>query len=209
MPLNTFLRFFAFTALCTGLWGTVAHAEKADKDKPMNIEADNMRHDENQKLTKFNGNVVAFKGTLVMRADRMEVQEDSQGQQIAKFWAAPKQRIFFRQKREGVDEYTEGEAETAIYDKQADQVTLIQRAEARILRGSEVANQVSGDKIVFNNTTEVMTVDGQPKGQAASGRGERVRAVLTPRKDLPALAPTATPTPALHSSPTLGESKKP
>lgn len=207
MPLNTFLRFFAFTALCTGLWGTAAHAEKADKDKPMNIEADNMRHDESQKLTKFNGNVVAFKGTLVMRADRMEVQEDSQGQQIAKFWAAPKQRIFFRQKREGVDEYTEGEAETAIYDKQADQVTLIQRAEARILRGSEVANQVSGEKIVFNNTTEVMTVDGQPKGQAASGRGERVRAVLTPRKEAAAPAPSATPT--LRSSPLLGESKKP
>ena len=207
MPLNTFLRFFAFTALCTGLWGTAAHAEKADKDKPMNIEADNMRHDESQKLTKFNGNVVALKGTLIMRAERMEVQEDSKGQQIAKFWAAPKQRIFFRQKREGVDEYTEGEAETAIYDKQADQVTLVQRAEARILRGSEVANLVTGEKIVFNNTTEVMTVDGQPKGQAASGRGERVRAVLTPRKEATAPAPSATPT--LRSSPLLGESKKP
>lgn len=207
MPLNTFLRFFAFAALWAGLISAPAHAEKADKDKPMNIEADNMRHDENQKLTKFNGKVVALKGTLVMRADRMEVQEDGKGQQIAKFWAAPKERIFFRQKREGVDEYTEGEADMAIYDKQADQVTLIQRAEARILRGTEVANQVTGDKIVFNNTTEVMTVDGQPKGQAAAGRGERVRAVLTPRKEASAPAPTATP--ALRSSPTLVEGKKP
>lgn len=207
MPLNTFLRFFAIAALWAGLISAPAHAEKADKDKPMNIEADNMRHDENQKLTKFNGKVVALKGTLVMRADRMEVQEDGKGQQIAKFWAAPKERIFFRQKREGVDEYTEGEADMAIYDKQADQVTLIQRAEARILRGTEVANQVTGDKIVFNNTTEVMTVDGQPKGQAAAGRGERVRAVLTPRKEASAPAPTATP--ALRSSPTLVEGKKP
>ena len=207
MPLNTFLRFFAFTALGVGLLNAPAHAEKADKDKPMNIEADNLRHDENQKLTKFSGKVVALKGTLVMRADRMEVQEDGKGQQIAKFWAAPKERIFFRQKREGVDEYTEGEADIAIYDKQADQVTLIQRAEARILRGTEVANQVTGDKIVFNNTTEVMTVDGQPKGQAAAGRGERVRAVLTPRKEASASAPTTTP--ALRSSPALVESKKP
>jgi lipopolysaccharide export system protein LptA len=207
MPLNTFLRLFAFAALWVGLLSAPAHAEKADKDKPMNIEADNMRHDESQKLTKFNGKVVALKGTLVMRADRMEVQEDGKGQQIAKFWAAPKERIFFRQKREGVDEYTEGEADMAIYDKQADQVTLIQRAEARILRGTEVANQVTGDKIVFNNTTEVMTVDGQPKGQAAAGRGERVRAVLTPRKEASAPAPTATP--VLRSSPTLVEGKKP
>ena len=207
MPLNTFLRFFAFAALWCGLLSAPVHAEKADKDKPMNIEADNMRHDETKRTTQFIGNVVAIKGTMVMRAARMEVQEDARGQQTAYFWAAPKERIFFRQKREGVNEYTEGEAESAIYDKQADVMTLMNRAEARILRGTEVANQVTGDKIVFNNTTEVMTVDGQPKGQAAAGRGERVRAVLTPRKEASAPAPTATP--ALRSSPTLVEGKKP
>ena len=208
MPCTTFLRFAAALALALSLPGGLAHAEKADKDKPMNIEADNMRHDESKKNTQFIGNVVAVKGTMVMRAARMEVQEDAQGQQIAYFWAAPKERIFFRQKREGVNEYTEGEAESAIYDKQADVMTLIQRAEARILRGNEVSNQVTGQKIVYNNTTEVMTVDGQTKGQAGNTRGERVRAVLTPRKDTatPA-APTASP--VLRASPELGESKKP
>jgi lipopolysaccharide export system protein LptA len=207
MPFKTFFHLIACAALSWGVCSAPVHAEKADKDKPMNIEADNMRHDENAKLTKFNGHVIALKGTLVIRADRMEVQEDGQGQQIARFWAAPQERVFFRQKREGVDEYTEGEAETAIYDKQADQMTLIQRAEARILRGTEVSNQVTGLKIVFNNTTEVMTVDGQPKGRAASGQGERVRAVLTPRKDAAPAVPAATP--ALRTSPSLGESKKP
>lgn len=207
MPSQFSLRLIAFSALSLSVLCTPAHAEKADKDKPMNIEADNMRHDENKKLTQFNGKVVALKGTLIMRADRMEVQEDGKGQQIATFWAAPKERIFFRQKREGVEEYTEGEAEIAIYDKQADQVSLIQRAEARILRGTEMANRVTGDKIVFNNTTEVMTVDGQPKGPTASGHSERVRAVLTPSKDKTTSAPGVTP--ALRSSPTLGESKKP
>ena len=207
MPFKTFLHLIACASLSWGLLSAPVHAEKADKDKPMNVEANNMRHDENLKLTQFNGNVIALKGTLVVRADRMEVQEDGQGQQIARFWAAPKERVFFRQKRDVADEYTEGEGETAVYDKQADQITLLQRAEARILRGTEVANRVTGDKIVFNNTTEVMTVDGQPKGQAASGRGERVRAVLTPNKDTPNTAPSATP--VLRSSPTLGESKKP
>lgn len=207
MPFKTFFHLIACAALSWGVCCAPVHAEKADKDKPMNIEADNMRHDENSKLTKFNGHVIALKGTLVVRADRMEVQEDSQGQQIARFWAAPKERVFFRQKREGVDEYTEGEAETAIYDKQADQITLIQRAEARILRGTEVSNQVTGLKIVFNNTTEVMTVDGQAKGQPGNNRGERVRAVLTPRKDASTPAPATAP--ALRTSPQLGESKKP
>jgi lipopolysaccharide export system protein LptA len=106
MPSQFSLRLIAFSALSLSVLCTPAHAEKADKDKPMNIEADNMRHDENKKLTQFNGKVVALKGTLIMRADRMEVQEDGKGQQIATFWAAPKERIFFRQKREGVEEYT-------------------------------------------------------------------------------------------------------
>lgn len=206
MPFKPFLRLFALLGLGLSLLGGPAHAEKADKDKPMNIEADNMRHDENKKTTQFVGNVVALKGTLVVRAARMEVQEDGKGQQIAYFWAAPNERIFFRQKRDGVDEYTEGESETAIYDKQSDVMTLIQRAEARILRGTEVSNQVTGQKIVFNNTTEVMTVDGQTQGQPGNSRGERVRAVLTPRKEASAPAP-ATNTPVLRSSPTLGESK--
>jgi lipopolysaccharide export system protein LptA len=207
MPFKTFHRFLAFLALALSLSGGLAYAEKADKDKPMNIEADNMRHDESKKTTQFIGNVVAVKGTMVMRAARMEVQEDGQGQQIAYFWAAPKERIFFRQKREAVDEYTEGESETAIYDKQADVMTLIQRAEARILRGTEVGNQVTGQKIVYNNTTEVMTVDGQTKGTTPSGRGERVRAVLIPRKEAASTPPTTTP--VLRTSPDLGESKKP
>lgn len=208
MPFKLFLRCIALLGLGLSLLGGPAHAEKADKDKPMNIEADNMRHDESKMTTQFVGNVVAVKGTLVVRAARMEVQEDGKGQQIAYFWAAPKERVFFRQKREGLNEYTEGESETAIYDKQTDQMTLLQRAEARILRGTEISNQVTGQKIVFNNNTEVMTVDGQAKGQPGNGRGERVRAVLTPRKD--AAAPTApVNTPVLRTSPELGESKKP
>ena len=202
------IKFFSLSiALFTALTVFSASAEKADRDKPMNIEADALKHDDQQQLTTFTGKVQMTKGSLVLKAHRMEVRQDNQGNQVAKLWSEAGERVFFRQKREGLDEYTEGEADMAIYDKQADQVTLIQRAEARILRGTEVANQMTGDKIVFNNTTEVMTVDGQPKGQAAAGRGERVRAVLTPRKEASAPAPTATP--VLRSSPTLVEGKKP
>ena len=188
-----------------------AWAEKADRDKPMLIEADAMRHDENKLLTHFTGRVVALKGTMVLRGARMEVQQNKQGQQIAHIWAAPNERVFFRQKREGFDEFTEGEGEMAIYDNQADVVTLMNRAEVRILRGTEVADQLNGQKIVFNNTTEVMTVDGLPKGaQATNGRDQRVRAVLTPRKTT--TAPNAAPVPvapALRIDPNPLESKKP
>jgi lipopolysaccharide export system protein LptA len=177
-----------------------ACAEKADRDKPMLIEADAMRHDENKLLTHFTGKVVATKGTMVLRGARMEVQQDKEGQQVAHVWAAPNERVFFRQKREGVDEFTEGEGEIAIYDSRADVVTLIQRAEVRILRGTVLADQINGQKIVFNNTTEVMTVDRPAPGtKATDPRDERVRAVLTPRKTSQTASPPvqAAPSPSL------------
>ena len=214
MPSIKTFRIIGLIALACGLLSLPAWAEKADRDKPMLIEADAMRHDENKLLTHFTGKVLAFKGTMVLRGDRMEVQQDQKGQQVAKIWAAPNERVFFRQKREGVDEFTEGEGEMAIYDSQADVVTLIERAEVRILRGNQVADQLNGQKIVFNNTTEVMTVDGLPKG--TPGRDQRVRAVLTPRKTSSATSPaatTATPSPptapVLRISPGSPESKKP
>jgi lipopolysaccharide export system protein LptA len=164
-------------ALCISLMAWPCFAEKADRDKPMQIEADSMRHDEAKLLTQFTGKVLATKGTLILRAARMEVQQDSQGRQVAKLWAAPNERVFFRQKREGLNEFTEGEAEEVTYDNQADIVTLMRRAEVRILRGTEVANQLQGHTILFNNTTEVVTVDGQPSQSAE----RRVRATLVPR----------------------------
>jgi len=182
---------------------TGAHAEKADRDKPMNIEADTLKHDDQQQLTTFMGKVQMTKGTLVLKAHRMEVKQDGQGNQVAKLWAEPGERIFFRQKREALEEFTEGEAETAVYNSQADTLTLSTRAELRLLRGYVVADRIQGQQIVVNNTTEVFTVDGKPN----SGSGnQRVKATITPRpktSDSP-----ATPSgPALKPSPRLGNDK--
>ncbi len=192
-------------ALCTSLLALPSQAEKADRDQPMQIEADSMRHDEARQLTQFTGKVLATKGTLVLRAARMEVQQDAKGSQVARLWAASNERVFFRQKREGVNEFTEGEAEQVTYDNQADIITLSQRAEVRILHGNQVADQLNGHTIVFNNTSEVMTVDGQ----AANGPGQRVRAILTPRNTASEPAANSPTVPALRSSPGLSPALKP
>lgn len=203
-PARTNRPILAFLALCASLLAWPCLAEKADRDKPMQIEADSMRHDEAKLLTQFTGKVVATKGTLVLRAARMEVQQDSQGRQVAKLWAAPSERVFFRQKREGLNEYTEGEAEEVTYDNQADVVTLTRRAEMRVLRGTEVANQLQGHSIVFNNITEVITVDGQPSQSAE----RRVRATLVPRAKTPDTAPPVM-APTLRTSPSMAPTQKP
>jgi lipopolysaccharide export system protein LptA len=58
---------------------------------------------------------------------------------------------------------------------------------------------------VFNNTTEVMTVDGQ----AANGPGQRVRAILSPRNAASAPAANSPTAPALRTSPGLSPTSKP
>jgi lipopolysaccharide export system protein LptA len=175
------LKFITLLFTLAAIAAQSAFAEKADRDKPMNVEADSLKHDDQQQLTTFTGKVVMTKGSLVMKAARMEVKQDKQGNQVAKFWADPGERIFFRQKREGLDEFTEGEAEAVVYNSQADTLTLTQRAELRLLRGQVVADRIQGQQILVNNTTEVFTVDGKSSLPGNTFGSQRVKATITPR----------------------------
>ena len=190
-------------ALGTGM----ASAEKADKNKPMNIESDALRYDDLQQISVFTGNVVLTKGTIVIRGARVDVKQDPEGYQFGVAFAEPGKRAFFRQKREGVDEYIEGEGETIEYDGKTDIVKFIKKAEMRRLRGATLADETTGDVIVYDNNTDVFTVDGgAPKG-TTGGRG-RVRTMLTPKQDKATAPATPERGPTLRVTPTLGEEAK-
>ena len=158
-----------------------ALAERADRDKPMNIEADALRYEDQQRLSTFTGNVVVTKGTIVMRGARLEVRQDADGHQNGIMFAAPGKRAFFRQKREGLNEFIEGEADTIQYDGKTDIVRFVKNAEMRRLVGTTLQDQVNGDVIVYNNNTEVYTVESAPHAAGTPANGGRVRAVLAPR----------------------------
>lgn len=199
-----------------------AHAEKADRNKPMNIEADALRHDDLKQTSVFTGRVVMTKGSIVLRGARLEVRQDAQGFQFGTVSAEPGQRAFFRQRRDvapgAPEEYIEGEGEVIEYDGRNDAVRFVRRAELRRLRGTAVSDEITGAVIVYNNLTDVFTVDGQkaPASSAAAGDtpapGGRVRAVLAPRDPPPGTAAPAkapeSPAPALRPSNTLGGGAK-
>jgi lipopolysaccharide export system protein LptA len=169
----------------------------------MHIEADALKHDESAQITTFTGRVMVTKGTLVLRSEKLEVQQDKEGKQVAKLWAAKGERAFFRQKREGLDEFTEGEAETVIYDSQADKITLTGRAELRIFRGQQLSDRLQGHLIVFDNTTEVFTVDGKTSTGSNSSGNQRIKATLTPRDSANEERKGNSLLPSLQSSPRL------
>ena len=179
------------TLICCLLLAAVlplsARAEKADRNKPMHIESDNMRYEDAQQITLFTGKVIGTKGTIVIRGGRLEVRQDNEGNQYGTVTGTLKERAFFRQKREGVDEFIEGEAETLVYNGKTDTVRFETNAVMRRYRGSTLADEVTGAVINYENTTEKFSVDGSASGATPGGR---VRAVLTPK---PENSPTKTP----------------
>ncbi len=206
------LTLCAALALCLA---PAAQAEKADRAKPMNIEADALRHDELQQVTVFTGHVVLTKGSIVLRGARLEVRQDADGYQQGVVTAESGQRAFFRQKRDtppgAPDEFVEGEAERIEYDGRADVVRLIRRGELRRYRAATLSDELTGARIVYNNATDVFTVEGgAPSAKGPAGaNGGRVRAVLAPREAASAAsAAPAAPAPALRPSNELGGGKR-
>ena len=205
---------FPYTLLLVALLqGGTALAERADRDKPMNVESDALRYDDAKQISVFTGKVVLSKGTMLVRGARMDVRQDNDGNQFGVVTAEPGKLAFFRQKRDtrgdAQDEFMEGEAELIEYDGKADIVTFTRRAILRRYVGATLNDEITGQVIVYNNTTSVMTVDGGPAAADGGARSGRVRAVLTPRNDDAVAAPKVpTPTAPLRKSQTLGGSKK-
>ena len=159
-----------------------AGAERADRNKPMNVEADALKYDDLQQTSVFTGKVVVSKGSILIRGGKMVVKQDPEGYQFGTVTAEAGKLAFFRQKRDGVDEYIEGEADTIEYDGKADRVKFIGRAEMRRLRGAVLADETSGSVITYENSNDQFTVDGAAStGAAPANPGGRVRATLAPR----------------------------
>ncbi len=211
-PLTPPFRRAAVLALAAALAAAPAFAEKADRFKPLNVEADQPgRIDLLNQHVVFNGNVVVTKGTMTIRAGRIEVRETPDGYHSAVALGAADKPATFRQKRDGVDEWIEGEAERLEYDGKTDTIRFVTNAAVRRLRGSTVADEIAGNVVSYDSIAEVFNVIG---GAAATptNPGGRVRAVLTPREGTAAAAEAAAaaasqPAPPLKLSPSLGSGK--
>jgi len=200
------LFFLLTTALALAPLADI-RAERADRSKPMNIEADALRHDEARQTSVFSGRVVLTKGTIVLRGARLEVRQDADGFQYGIMTAQPGERAFFRQKRDTAqgeaEEFLEGEGERIEYDSRTDTMRLVRRAELRRLRQEIPTDELAGALIVYNNLTDIFTVDGSAAASASSSnKTGRIRAVLSPKEPLP-LAKEEDSTASLRPSPTL------
>ncbi len=187
--------------------GHAAWAEKADRNKPMNIEADALRYDDLKQVSVFSGGVSLTKGSIHIRGAMLETRQDPQGAQFATVTGTADAPAFFRQKRDGVDEFIEGEGEVIEYDGRADTVKFIRKAQLRRFRGAALADEITGALIVYDNLAGTFSVDGSAATAAVGTSGARpgrVRATLTPKAEAAiTTAPPSTPPAALRPTTTL------
>jgi len=185
-----------------------AAAEKADRYQLMAIESDQGgKLDLQRQVSVFTGNVLITKGTMTIRAARVEARQDASGYSSAVAFGSPGHPVTFRQKRDGADEFIEGEAERLEYDGRTDTIRFVTNASVRRLRGATPADELTGNLITYNAIADEVNVSGGTAPTPTNPTG-RVRVVLTPREGSEAAAEAARAAsqaaPSLRSSPELG-----
>jgi lipopolysaccharide export system protein LptA len=160
-------------AACLCACVLVAAAEKADRDKPVQIEANRMSADDARRMNIFEGKVVLTKGTMSLHADRVVVRQDAEGYSYATATGSParfKQRQDAKPgEKEGV--WLEGEAQRIELDDRAATVKLFENA--RVNRGGD---EVAGNCILVDQRSEFYSVS------AGKGSDERVKMTIQPAK---------------------------
>jgi lipopolysaccharide export system protein LptA len=168
-------RLLIGTVLLAALAGPgIARAERADSEKPVNVESDRLTADDIKKVSVFEGRVVVTQGTRILRADRVTIRQDPEGFTHAVAEGKP---ATFREKRDGtVDEWIDGEAERIEYDGKKEFVELFTKA--RLNRDKD---EVRGNYISYDQKADFVQVQNSKEFVPSPGREGRVRAVLQPK----------------------------
>ncbi|MFN5883180.1 MAG: lipopolysaccharide transport periplasmic protein LptA [Burkholderiales bacterium] len=176
--LNCLLRRLASSTaiLLLALMVPDVQAERADRFQPIQVESDRMQYDDIKQVNVFTGQVVLTRGTLVLRADQLVLRQDPEGYAQG---TAIGQLARFRQKRDGLDEWVEGQGEEIAYDGKAETLRILRRAQVRRLDGSRLLDEIEGASILYDSRSERYTVEG---GAArVSPDSGRVRITIQPR----------------------------
>lgn len=165
-------------------------AERGDKDQPLEIDAGQVRFDGKRKVRTLSGGVEIRRGSLLIKAQQIELRETPEGEVAFALGSASAPAVF-RQKRDGVDELVEGQAQRIDYDSATETLKLDQQAQLKRWIGSRLAEDLSGQTIVYDHGRDTFEVNGSG-GTETTGR---VRAVVAPRSGASAASPRA-PAPA-------------
>ncbi|MDZ7842219.1 MAG: lipopolysaccharide transport periplasmic protein LptA [Gammaproteobacteria bacterium] len=180
------MRYSTVTLITTLLLSApAALALESDNSQPATIEADEVEFDFRTGTRTYKGDVVVVQGTLRITGDKLVVQYGEQEDQIesATSWGNP---ATFKQRPEGKDEDVYGEGNEIVLDEIENTLTLIENALM-----TQAGNTARGKTIVYDMTTDKMTVKGMARQQQAeTGDGEDAEPETTDGRARVTISPT-------------------
>lgn len=187
MKANSMIRsssWFLLSCLSLALTGT-AWAEKADRDKDVEVSADHVTIDDLNQITLFTGHVVLVKGSMRLSGERVEQRQDERGYQHYFIVAQEGGLASFQERRDatqpGVESTVEGVGERVEYDDQSGKLVLVHRALVKRSDNGEQREMASGERIVYDSRHDTYEVDGR----TADGQNGRVHLVIPPHRPVP------------------------
>ena len=178
MRLISFLMPFVLLAL--SLLSGLTLAEKADRDKPLILNADSVSINEVEQKYKLQGDILLIKGSIVVTGDQGDILVDPEGYQFIEVKGDAKSLATFRQRREGLaNEFMQGIGRDVTYNGKQEVLILLGDASMKRLLNMQMRDHLRGGKIEYRDDTQEYRVSppaNHPKSAPPSSR-----AILAPR----------------------------
>jgi lipopolysaccharide export system protein LptA len=178
-PLNVLRRLaFLIVATCTV---TAAHAEKADQNKPIILEAEKVSVNDVQQVYELDGEVLLTKGSILITGEKANIKVDPEGYEYVDVQSNAESTASFRQRREGpANEFMQGRGQTVTYNAKTELLTLTGDASLKRLHNMQMLDQLHGWKIDYDDVKQRYQVS--PPTNAKAEDLPLARALLSPRR---------------------------
>lgn len=158
-------------------------ATGADTEPATQILSDALVYDDAKKTSRFTGDVVMTRGLLTLRADALDLREDSEGFQFGIATMDEGKRVHIRQEQPEEFKVLEGIGERAEYDGREETFDLIGKAVVTRFICGNPFDTISGERVRYNQKTDTYRAFG---GANADNPDGRVRSVAQPRAKIDA-----------------------
>ena len=169
--------------LVLGAWmlNYPAHAEKADQDKPIILEAEKVSVNDVQQIYDLKGQVLLIKGSIIVTGEDGRIQVDPEGYEFVDVKGARDTTASFRQRREGpADEYMQGRGAHVTYNAKTEMLTITGNANLKRSLNMQMLDQLQGWKIEYDDIKERYRVT--PPANTKTEDLPLARAILSPRR---------------------------
>ena len=158
-----------------------SHAEKADQDKPIILEAEKVSVNDVKQIYDLKGQVLLIKGSIIVTGEDGHIEVNPEGYEFVDVNGTPDKAASFRQRREGpADEFMQGLATQVVYNAKTEVLTLTGDAKLKRLLNMQMLDQLRGWKIEYDDVKQYYRVT--PPQDAKPDDLPLARAILSPRR---------------------------